>query len=190
MTTSMQASSNWAAATDVQGAVKVWNKGADDLEANAKEVAKLRDQLSTAENKQLGLRRDWKAATSQVVSTVNVFCGGSADMVTGFNFDLRSHAGSSAQGVVGGLTVSTGKQIGEVVAGWVRGTANNGFVVQWATDPGNAATYSALTPWTKRKYTLGGAPSGSTVHFRVAAVDSTQKSGIGPWSAWASGTVR
>ena len=58
------------------------------------------------------------------------------------------------------------------------------------TDPANAATYSAIVPCTKTRYTLGGAPSGSIVHLRVAAVDATLPSGMGPWSAWASGTAR
>jgi hypothetical protein len=44
-------------------------------------------------------------------------------------------------------------------------------------------------PCTKTRYTIEGAPS-AIVHLRVAAVDPTQKSGQGPWSAWASGTAR
>jgi hypothetical protein len=189
-TQGMQASPSWAAATDVQGAVKVWNTCADDIEANAKVIATLKDQLSTAEAKQRSLRRNWQAATSQVLSTVNVFCGGSADMVKTFNVDVRAHTVLGAQAAVEDVTVSTGTQIGEVVASWPRGTGRRGFVVQWATDPANAATYSAQTPCTKTKYTLGGSPSGSIVHLHVAAVDPTSKSGIGPWSAWAAGTAR
>ena len=190
MTTAMQASASWAAATDVQGAVKIWNTSASDIDANSKVIAQLKDQLAAGESKQRTLRRSWQAATAQVLSTVNVFCAGSADLVKGFNFDVRLHAALGAQAAVASLTVSTGKQSGEVVAAWPRGTGIHGFVVQTATDTGNAATYSALTPCTKTKYTLDGSPSGSIVHLRVAAVDPTSKSGIGPWSTWAAGTAR
>jgi len=186
----MLQSPHWGAAADVQGAVKVWNASADDIEANAKVIAGLKDQLATAESKQQSYRRNWRASTSQVLSTVSVFCNGSADMVKSFGFDVRTRTVMGAQAAVENVTVSTGLLIGEVVGRWPRGTARSGFVVQHAADPGNAATYSAMVPCTKTKYTLGGSPSGSIVHLRVAAVDTTLPSGMGPWSAWASGTAR
>jgi hypothetical protein len=81
------------------------------------------------------------------------------------------------------------KGIGEVRATWSRGTAK-GFVLQYAMDPSNPTTLSTPVSMTRTKYTLDGQPSGSTVHFRVAAMDSTETSGHGPWSAWVAGTVR
>src|SRR4051812_31887134 len=80
-TAGMQSSASWTAASDVRGAVTLWNKSADDIEANAKVIATLEDQLRTAQSKQRSLRRDWCAATGQVLSTVNVFCAGSVDLV-------------------------------------------------------------------------------------------------------------
>jgi len=82
--------------------------------------------------------------------------------------------------------MSPARRLGEVTGGWTRGTATHGFVAQHATD----ATYSAIAPVTKTKYTLGGLPSGSVVYLRIAAIDPTAPSGIGPGSAWASGTAR
>src|SRR5207248_761986 len=142
------------AAADVQGAVTVWSKSADDIEANAKVIASLKDQLGAAEGKQRSFRRNWRASTSQVLGTVSVFCNGSADMVKSFNFEVRTRTVLGAQAAVENVTVSAGTSIGEVVGRWPRGTASHGFVVQHATDPANAATYSATAPYTKTKYTL------------------------------------
>src|SRR5215468_227489 len=142
-TQTMQASTSWSAAADVQGAVKVWNQSADDIEANAKVITQLREQLAAAESKQRVHRRNWRAAAAHVLGTVNVFCNGSANLVKGFSFDVRSHAFIGAQAAVEALTVSSGKNPGEALARWPRGTAHAGFVVQTATDPANAATYSA-----------------------------------------------
>ena len=189
-TQGMQSSASWAAATDVQGAVKIWNTNADDLEANAKEIAKLKDQLKTAEAKQRTLRRDWQASTGQVLSTVKVFCAGSADLVKGFNIDVLTHTVMGALGAPENLAVSPGMQPGDVVAAWAKGNARHGFVVQYATDVANTATYSAQMPCTKRKFTATGLPSGTVVHFRVAAIDPTVKTGVSPFSTWVAGTVK
>lgn len=190
MTLAMQQSASWAAATDVQGAVGIWTKSADEIEANAKVIAKLKDQLMTAESTQRTLRRNWQASTSQVLSTVNVFCNGSVDLVKGFSFDVRTYAAIGAQAAPEGLIVATGKQPGEAMATWNRGTAIHGFVAQHATDASNAATHSAIVPVTRTKYTLGGSTSGSIVYLRIAAIDPNADSGIGPWTAWAGGTAK
>jgi hypothetical protein len=186
----MQASPNWSAATDVQAAVKSWNTASSNIGANVATIAQLKDQLKTAESKQVSLRRAWRVAYAQVVSTVNVFSNGSAATVQSFGFDTKAIGQIVSPSAVEGLTVNTGKLPGEVIAAWPKGDARHGFILQHATDPTNAATYSAFIPCTKTKYTLGGSPSGTNVSFRIAPVDPTSASGIGPWSAWTAGTAR
>lgn len=190
MAEAMAQGPEWSAATDVQSATKLWTKSADDLEANAGVISNLRNQLAVAESRQRTLRRGWRATAAQVLSTVNVFCDGSADRVRAFAFDVRTNGPIGAQAPVEGLVMSSGAELGEVEGRWLRGTARHGFVVQRATDPQDPATHSALIPWTKCTFTLRGAPSGSVVHLRVAAVDPTSPSGYGPWSAWTAGTAR
>src|ERR1700722_18495694 len=52
-------------------------------------------------------------------------------------------------------------------------------------------TSSPPAACTRTKYTLGGlAPSGSSVFFRVAAIDPLAVTGQSPWSAWVAATVR
>jgi hypothetical protein len=190
VTQAMKASPNWAAATDVQSAVAVWTKDATALAANATTIANLRAQLATAEALQLTLRRDWSASRQQVISTVTVFCGGSADKVKGFNLDVVTHARIGTLAVPTALTVNPGKVLGEVVAKWARGLAKHGFVVEHATDPSNAATISAPTVVTKISFKLEGMTQGANVSFRVAAVDPASPTGQTGWTTWVIGSAR
>ncbi len=186
----MAKSPDWAAATDVQTAVKAWTANAAALGTDAQTIAGLRAQLNAAEAAQEGLRRDWQASRAQVISTVTVFCGGSADKVAGFNLDVVSHQRLGAMATPTGLSVNPGTGTGEVEASWSRGLARAGFLLQHATDPTNAATVSAVTAWTKTKFTLGGLPSNANVSFRVAAIDPSAATGQSPWSGWVGGNAR
>jgi hypothetical protein len=186
----MSQSPDWAAATDVQTAVKVWTGSADAIDANAKVIDGLRAQLKAAEGKQPALRRDWLAAKRQVLSTVTVFCGGSADKVKGFTLDVTTRARIGLLDAPIDLAVSPGKVPGEVVAAWAKGIAKHGFLVQHATDPTNAATISTPTPSTKVKLTLDGLAPNASVSFRVAAIDPASPTGQTPWSAWVLGNAR
>src|ERR1700722_16457318 len=91
MGAAMEACAGWAAAGDVQTAAKAWTGTADAIDANATLISGLRDQLRTAEAKQLTLRRGWRAAASQVLSTINVACNGSVDALKAFGFGVRDH---------------------------------------------------------------------------------------------------
>jgi hypothetical protein len=45
-------------------------------------------------------------------------------------------------------------------------------------------------PRTKIKFTLQGLQSSSIVHFRIAAIDPSAKTGVSPWSDWIAATAR
>jgi hypothetical protein len=188
--TAMEASPLWAGAPQLQTATTGWTKAADALEANGKVIADFRKKLAAAIADQHGLRRDWKAATGQVVASAAIVCQGSVDQVRALGFEVRSHGPIGALPAPTGLTASPGKGLGEVVFAWKRGSARHGFIVQHATDVANQATYSGMLPCTRSKYTLNGAQASSTVHFRVAAVDPSSDTDLGPWSDWIAGQVR
>ena len=190
ITQAMPQSPSWSTATDVQSAVKTWGAGADALDANAKVIANLRAQLKAAEAQQEGLRRDWLASKKQVLATVTVFCGGSADTVKGFNLDVVTRAPLGPLPAPANLAVNPGKVQGEVVAKWATGIATHGFVVQHATDPTNAATISVPIACTKARFTLDGMPSSANVSIRVAAIDPASSTGQSPWTAWVVGNAR
>jgi hypothetical protein len=186
----MPQSPSWAAATDVQTAVKLWSTSATKLDTNTKAIAGLRVQLLAAEAAQEGLRRDWLAAKQQVTSTVTVFCAGNPELVKSFALDVVTHGRLGPLDAPSGLAVNPGTAPGEVVAKWDKGVAAHGFVVQHATDPTNPATISASTPSTKVTFTLAGLPSSTNVSMRVAAIDPASATGQSPWSAWVVGNAR
>jgi hypothetical protein len=181
----------WATSPDVQAAAKAWGTSATNLTTNVAAIAALKTQLKVAEAAQLTLRRSWRVAKKQVLSTVDTACAGSADAVKGFSFDVLEHEMAPPQAAPSGLVGAPGASPGEATIKWSRGSALHGFLVQHATDAANATTYSAVSASTKTRYTLGGlAPSGSAVWVRVAAIDPHAASGQSPWSAWVSATVR
>jgi hypothetical protein len=186
----MKQSPNWAAATGVQAAVAGWSKAASVIEAGATGIANLRAQLKSAEAAQAAARRDWETSKLQVTTEVTVFAAGSADTVTGFNLDVVTHDRIGPLGAPIDLTVNPAKEPGQILAAWAKGVAKHGFIAQHATDPSTAATYSATVPCTKPKLLVSGLTSGSSLSFRVAAIDPTSATGMSPWSAWVVGNAR
>jgi hypothetical protein len=186
----MAKSANWAAATDVQAAVKAWTSNTAALGSNAQTISGLRAQLATAEAAQEGLRRDWMAARKQVVSTVTVFAAGSADTIKGFNLDVIQNGRLGLLSAPEGLSVNPGAVPGEIVATWTKGIAIHGFVVQHATDPNNAATISPSIPSTKPKLVVDGLSSNASVSFRVAAIDPASTTGQSQWTSWVIGNAK
>jgi hypothetical protein len=186
----MQQSPSWAAATDLQAAVKPWSASADALEANATTLVNLRKQVAAAEAKQLTLRRDWQLQTSHVLVTATLFCDGSADTMTSLGLAVASHARLGALGIPVGLAAHPGKITGEVEASWTRGNAHHGFLVQHATDPTNPANVSLPQACTKATFKLDGIPSGASVSFRIAAIDPASATGQTAWTAWVAGSAK
>lgn len=190
-TASMAKSPLWASSPDVQAAASNWNHAADDIAGNGKVIADLRNQLKAAEAKQQGLRRNYRATKRQVLSSVSVACAGSADAVKGFSLDVITRGTAVLLAAPEGITTSPGEAVGEATARWSRGLARGSFLVQHATNPADPATVSGSIACTKSKYTLASAgPSGSSVYFRIAAVDPLSTTGQSPWSAWVAATVR
>ena len=129
------------------------------------------------------------ASKKQVVTNVTVYCGGSADKVTGFSLEVITHGRIGLLAAPVDLTVNPGALPGEVESKWTKGVAIHGFVVQHATDPTNAATISASIPSTKPKFALAGLPSNANVSVRVAAIDPASPTGQSPWTAWVIGNA-
>jgi len=186
----MPASPDWAASPALQALVKAWSADADAIEAQAKKAGDLRTQRRTVVAQQYALRRDWQVTKAQVMSTATALCGGSTDRLKALSLDVIEHARLGALAAPAGLAVTPGKLSGDVGAAWTRGLARHGFIAQHAVNQADAATYSVPVACTKAKLTLHGMPSGSSLSFRVAAIDPTSPTGQSPWSAWVVGNVR
>jgi hypothetical protein len=187
----MKGSSDWVnAPASVQTATTAWSAAATAIASNATLIANLRSQLAQAEAAQRTLRRKWSGASRQILGALAAWCDGSADMVARLGFRVLTHGNLGPLAVPSNLTTSLGASPGESTVKWDRGNAHHGFLVQHATDVTNVATYSAAVPCTKSRYTIEAATSASVVHFRVAAIDPSSKTGTTAWSDWVAGTVR
>jgi len=131
----------------------------------------------------------WVAGRKHVLGAINVFCAGDAGLIEGFGLDQLVKSASDAEITVPtDIITSPGENLGEAAVAW-DGVDRNGFILQWASDQTNAATYSTLIPCTASSFTLTGQTSGATVHFRIAAIDPSQPGHMTAWSAWVAGTA-
>jgi hypothetical protein len=186
----MSKSPEWGAATDVQSAVQTWSASAGLIAQNAQTIAGLRAQLAQAEATQRSLRRGWLAGRRQVLSSVTVFCEGSADRVKAFHLDVYQNGRLGLLDAPEEVHVDPGALSGEVEATWLKGIAGHGFLVQHATDPTNPSTISGPFASTRPRFVLADLASGAVVHVRVAAIDPASATGQSPWSAWVVGNAR
>jgi hypothetical protein len=170
--------------------VKAWDGDATNIDAQAKVLAALRAELKTAVAKLASLRCDWQTSKVQVMSIATSVCAGSPDRVKALNLDVVAHARLGALAAPIGVAGVPGVGNGEVTLAWTKGNVIHGWLVQYATDPANPASFSAAIPSTKRKITLSGLPHGANLSFRVAAIDPASTTGLTPWSAWVIATVR
>jgi len=190
LTTSMQSSSHWAAAAELQSSVTSWNQAANALEANAALIAHLHDQLVQAQLTQRVNLQNWAAGAKHVFSNVDILAGGDVDTLQSLGFSPVVRGAPVAPPVPDHITSALGKLPGQAVVKWDPGVkVRHGFVVQHGTDVASAAATVPVVS-TKRRYVITGASSASVVQFRVAAIDSSSPTGQTAWSPWVAVTVR
>ena len=190
LTTSMQASSHWPAATELQSSVTSWNTLANALEANAALIAHLHDQLAQAQLSQRLTLQNWAAGAKHVFSNVDILAGGDVETIQSLGLVPVVRGAPIAQLVPDHITSVPGTLSGQAVVKWDPGVkGRHGYVVQHGTD---VATAAATVPvvFTKRRYVITGASPASVVQLRVAAVDSSSPTGQTAWSPWVAITVR
>jgi len=187
--TAMKECASWAAAADVQSAANGWAQTNTALSSNVDTIEGLREQLATAVGNQRTLRLKWLAGRKHTIGAVNVFCAGSAQLVEAFGFDEYVKAPADVTITVpGDIITSPGASPGEVDVAW-DGVDRHGFMLQWAADPANPATFSQVIPCTVPNFTLTGQTSAATLHFRIAAIDPSQPGHMTAFSGWVAGTV-
>lgn len=176
----MAASNEWPLAT----------AATDALEAKDTEIEGLLKQVNQAQGEKKVLRSTWLARRTHMLSSVTVFSGGSAARIQALCFDLRKDPVLAGITTVDGITTGSGENNGDVDVPWDDAVNRYGFVIQYATDPQNSASYSANIACPAGTFTLTGQGSAATVYFRVAAVDPTLNGHQTAWSPWTAGTAR
>lgn len=176
-------------ATEVKASADAWAIENDNLEAIHKNVQDLINQLALARASEAGALRRWKARKRGTVAAVTTFCDGSKDQILSFNFAVAGRTPYPLATVVQGLQGKRSNTVNTATVVWKTTRGNQGFMVQYATDAADPATYSAPISSSKGTFVLTGQTPGATLYFRVLALDARLPTGQTDYTPWVAVTV-
>jgi hypothetical protein len=177
-------SPDWATATDVQTATTAWETENTRLDEQNQLVAELENKLKTARSNQRALMRRWDVRKRGLLSAVDAACNGSKDKVQAFGFGVQQRTALPLAEVPEGLRGRRSKRVGTATAVWNAPRGHQGFIVQYATDLTNPATYSPLIMVSRGKFEVTGQTPGSKVYFRVLALEPSLPTGQTEFTPW------
>jgi len=180
------ASPNFGSATGVQAANTSYGNAVAALKANNTAKAKAKTDLQTAETNEPTLVRRLNAQRRGLASAIEVFADGSKDIANSFNVPL-DEKNPKPDAVTPenprAMKSTTGDRAG---LRWDPTPGAKGYILQHATNPADATTYSAEMPISASKFWLMGQTRGATVYFRVLACDARLPNGRSAYTAWVS----
>ena len=150
--TAIKNSPNWAASAEVQSATAAWSTETDNLDASNKIIAELESKLATARTNQLAVLRRWDVRKRGVLNAVNATCDGSKDMVQSFGLGVVGRTPMPQAVVPEGLRGKRSKRVGAATVVWATRRGNHGYLVQYTTNPADAAVFSAPTLSSRGKF--------------------------------------
>lgn len=171
-------------AKEIQAAADAWQTENDNLDAINKQVGQCENELAQARTLQAAAMRRWMGRARGCVSAVNVFCDGSKDLVQSFALEVANRTETPLETVPENVRGVRSKVVGTATVKWNTHANNHGYMVQYATNLADQATFSAPVHWTKGTYELPGQTPGATLYFRVAALDARLPGGQTAYSAW------
>ena len=177
-------SPGWAEAVEVQAATATWSTETDNLDASHNSIAELESRLAAARTNHLAVLRRWEVRRRGALNAVNAYCDGSKDRVQGFGLGVLTRTAPSETTVPEGLRGRRSKVIGVATVVWTTRRGNHGFMVQHATDPTDAATFSAPIMSSRGTFELTGQTPGATIHVRVLALDPSLPTGQTEYTPW------
>lgn len=184
--TAIKASPSYAAATGVRTATATWSAENDTLATLSQDIADLESKIAVLRAKELTSMRRWDVFRLDAISAINVFCNGSKDQVLSFGMRVFQRTPTPKPIVPEGLQGRRSKRSGVASVVWKFQLCRTGFMVQYATDPANPATYSAPIVSRKVTFELTEQTPGAILSFRVAAIDSSsplRQTEYTPWVA-------
>ena len=178
------ASPNIGAASGVKSTATDWNNNLLDLQKNNTNKSTARANLDTAITNEPPLVRACNAGKLAVVAAINVFSKGSKDMVQSFAVDVEQRTAKPEATVPVNLRPMVMRKSATARARWAPTVGAEGYMVQHATNVADPTTYAAPVRVTKARYDLEGQTPGTTVYFRVAALDTALPGGQTAWTIW------
>ena len=150
------------------------------LTAHLQQVANLEADLRAARTALAMQEKEWDSAFGALGIFTESATGGVPEAVLGAGFDVRRTAGTLSQvEAPAEVTVEFTDRPGETLLTWKRPTGAVAFIMQWAADFRDDASWQYCGTVTDTQAKLRVAGPGQRVWFRVAAVSSR---GTGPWS--------
>ncbi len=178
------ASPNIAAATAVAAAATDLATVNTALDANNKLKAKAKADLATAEFNEGPLVRRWGTKRRALASSIENFADGSKTVAQSFNLKVEEKSAHIIAGTPTELRPMKVKKPTFAGCRWEPTEGAHGYMLQHATNPADATTYSAPIAVSGARFWLPGQTTGTTVYFRVLACDQGLPNGQSPYTAW------
>jgi hypothetical protein len=178
------ASPNYASAPGVQAANKSYGAAVTALQANNTAKAKAKADLQTAETNEPVLVRRVNAQRRGLASAIEVFADGSKDIANSFNVPLDAKTASPEAVTPVNARPMKSKTGDRAGFRWDPTPGAKSYVLQHATNPADATTFSAELPTSESRFWLMGQTRGTTISFRVLACDARLPGGRTPYTAW------
>jgi hypothetical protein len=186
--TNVTASSALAGAPDVQTALKALGAANTALGTNNVAKAAGRLQLETAVTAEGPLVRRWGIRKRALVSAIEIAGDGSTELVAAFNVAVEQREPRPDAVVPVNLRPMKVARSTYASVRWDPTDGATGYMLQHATNPADATTYSPQIHVSAAKYRLAGTP-GTTVYFRVLALDASLPLGQTAFTAWVAAIV-
>jgi hypothetical protein len=180
----IKASAGLAGAPAVQVVVTAWATANTNLDANNKAKAAARLALDTALANEGPLVRRWGISKRAVISAIEVVGDGSAEVVQSFNVAVEQRQAHPEASVPANLRAMKVHKTNVASVRWDPSPGATGYMLQHATSPSDATTYAPLIYVKDSKYHYGGQVPGTTIYFRVLALDASLPTGQTTFSAW------
>lgn len=171
-------------APEVEVAVNFWSDEQKNLVAANQKVSDADAAAAKARTERATAMRRWKGRAQGCLNAIDVLADGSEQVIKEFFLEPAERHARPLETVPQGLQNVQSKVSGTATGAWKTHRANHGYMVQYASNPADPATYSAPAFVTKGRFQLMGQTPGSTLHLRVAACDSRLPGGTTAYTGW------
>ncbi len=185
MVTKINASSGIAGAGEVETNLKAWALVLAALGVNNTNKSNAKNQLAQAETAEPALMRRCKVRRNLVLGAIESFGDGAAQTVQSLNVAVAERVASPLAIVPQNLRPMKKQTAAYASVRWDKTPGARGYLLQHATNPADATTYSPQIVVTAAKFHLAGQTPGATVYFRVLACDPRlAPTGQTAYTAW------
>jgi hypothetical protein len=180
----MKKSTDWSNAADAQKTALDWEALINQWEANGQQIKDTRTLLDKLEGNELVLARRWDTKRRATGGAVTDFADGSRDTVHGFGWRVLGHDALPLAELPTNLRDKHSKVYGTAIATWDSSHGKYDFQVQHTINTADPSTFSGPMTSSKATFKLPAQTRGTTIYFRVRALDARLPGGATDWTSW------